>query len=193
MKKLIYTLLIVFALGLVFSGCATPPKEDMDKAEAAVTRAENDVDAVNYAPNALLRAREALNKMNSEANAKRYDAAKNYAAEAIANAEKAISDGKAGAARAREEAVSLLNSLAGPLSDTANSLNAARNVKGIQLDFNALSTDLGRANGTYDDARRSLQGNDYKDAVAKGQNVRSILADINSRISNATIATSRKQ
>jgi hypothetical protein len=114
MKKLYFicTLFVITAL----SSCVTPPLEEMNKAQDAVIRAENDVDAVTYASDTIVRAREALTKMQSEANAKRYDAAKNLAAEAINLAERAITEGKAGLAQARDEATNLISSLKGPLA-----------------------------------------------------------------------------
>ena len=190
MKILNSIFLVILVLSM--AACATPPTEEMNKAQDAVTRAENDADAVTYAPNTLARAREALTKMQNEANAKRYDSAKNYAGEAISNAEKAISDGKAAAARAREEAASLVNGLQAPLAETASALNAAKD-SNLKLDYNALSSDLDRANKTYDSAQQSLRANNYPDAIAKGQNVRPILTDINNRINEGVQVSSRKQ
>jgi hypothetical protein len=52
---------------------------------------------------------------------------------------------------------------------------------------------MDKARGIYDEARQSLQAGNNPDAVAKGQTVRSLLSDINTRINEAAIATSRKQ
>ena len=191
--KIFKIIIFPVVLALILAACATPPTEDMNRAQDAVTRAENDADAVAYAPNSLIRARDALTRMQSEADAKRYDSAKSYASEAISNAETAIADGQAGAARAREEAANLVNGLSVPLAETTNALNTAREADDINLDYNALSGDLDTAHRTYDDAQQSLGANDYPDAIAKGQNVRSILTDINSSINNAAQAASRKQ
>ena len=193
MKKFTVTLLALSVLGLFLAACAKPPTEEMNKAQDAVIRAENDADAVNYAGNTLIRARDALVKMQTEADAKRYDAAKNLAAEAVSTAEKAIEEGKTGAARAKDEAANLLNSLSGPLADTLNALNAAKQIKGLNFDFNALSADLDLANKTYDDAKQSLLANNYREAAIKGQSVRSLLAGINTSINEAVQAKSRKQ
>jgi hypothetical protein len=182
----------LLALGLILA-CAKPPVDEMNKASDAVTRAENDPDAVSYAGGALTRARDALSRMQSEAEAKRYDAAKNYAAEAVTNAEKAIADGKTGAARAREEAANLINSLSGPLGETADALNAARQVRNIKLDFDALSADMEAARSAYNSAQQSLQAGNYPSALSGGQNVRSLLAGVNARITEAAAAVSRKQ
>ena len=174
------------------TACATPPTEEMNRARDAVFRAENNAEAVTYAGNILIRARDALTRMQNEADAKRYDAAKNYAAEAVALAERAEAEGKTGAVRGRDEAAAILNSLPGLLSETTNSLNAARQVDNIILDFNALSGELDSARRTYGEAQQSLLADDFRDAVAKSQDVRSRLSDINSRITGASIATSRK-
>jgi len=193
MKKLFIIIPVMIVLGAALIACKTPPTDEMNKAQDAVTRAENDADAVAYAGNTVAAARDALTKMMNEANAKRYDAAKKFAAEAISNAEKAIADGKAGAARARDEAANLLNSLKTPLEDTANAINAAKQVKNAQLDFNALSGDMDQARQTFSDAQNNLDANNYSGATAKGQIVRSMLADINGKITSAVQAASRKK
>lgn len=190
MKILNSTFLVILILGL--AACATPPTEEMNKAQNAVTRAENDADAVAYAPNILVRARDALGRMQNEANAKRYDAAKNYASEAISNAERAIADGKAAAERARQEATNLVNSLQTPLAETATALDSAQQ-NNLQLDYNSLSGDLNQANRTYDDAQQSLSTNNYPDAITKGNTVRPLLSNINDRINQGVQAGSRKQ
>ena len=193
MKKFNNIFPAILGLALILAACAKPPVEEMNRAHDAVIRAENDADAVNYAGTTLIRARDALSRMQSEADAKRYDAAKNYAAEAVSAAEKAIADGKTGAVRAREEAAFLLNSLPGQLAETSSALDAARQVRNIDLNFDTLSGDMDLAYRTYDDARENLTANNYRDAVSKGQSVRSLLAGINAKISEAAQATSRKQ
>ena len=193
MKKFIVVIPVLLVCGLFLAACATPPTDEMNKASDAVTRAENDADAVTYASDTLVLARNALTKMQSEADAKRYDSAKNYAAEAVTNAEKAIADGKTGAARAKEEAANLINSLSGPLADTSKALDNAHDVKDIKLDFDGLSKDMNSANQTYSDAQKSLASDNLKDATDKGQTVRSLLAGINSAITDATLTASRKK
>ena len=196
MKKLIavHTLFfaMVFMLGLGLTACVTPPLEEMNQALDAVTRAENDANAVAYAPDALVRARNALVQMQNEADAKRYDAARDFAAEAILNAERAIADGRTAAARARDEATNLINSLAGPIEDTATALNQARQIDNLLLDFDALYDDMDLARRTYEDARRDLEAERYRDAIARGQTVRPLLSDINARLSGAAMALTRK-
>ena len=192
MKKIIAAFLAVSIFALVLSACATPPTEEMQKAHDAVIQAESDSEAVAYAGNALIRARDALTRMESEAEAKRYDAAKNYAAEAISNAERAIADGKSGAVRAKDEAASLLNSLAGSLAETISAVNNAK-AQNLPLDFDSLVRDINLAQKTLDDAWQSFYSGNYLDAAGKAQNVRALLADINGRLTYEVQAASRKQ
>jgi hypothetical protein len=189
MKK--HNIPALLVLVFIMAACARPPTEEMERAHDAVIRAESDADAVNFAGNALIRARDALTRMQNEADAKRYEAARNFAAEAISNAERAIAEGRAGAARARENAENQITNLAGILTDTANALDAARQLDNIDLDFNALSRDMDQAHVTYDAARQSLEANDHRDAIARAQNARSLTADITAQINETVQAATR--
>ena len=183
----------VFLILAVLSACSTPPVEEMEKAENAVTKAENDADAVTFAPNILVRARDSLARMQGEAEAKRYDSAKNFAAEAISTAERAIAEGKTGAARASDEAASLIDSLPGLLAEVANTLNTAREAQNIDADFDSLSRDLDLARRSFEDAKLSFQANRFQNAIAEAQKSRSMLANINRTLNNAAQVVSRKQ
>nr|AGS54123.1 hypothetical protein [uncultured bacterium contig00021] len=193
MKKIGLVLSVVLVFTLLLSGCSRPPTEEMEKAQDAVTRAENNADAVNYAANTLLLARQALVNMQNEADSKRYESAKNYAEEAISLAAKAEEDGRAGALRARDEAATLVNSLESQLAETANALRTAAQDTSLDLNVNALSSQLDSARSIYGDARRDLQANNYRDAITRGQTVRSMLSDINAQINNAAQVVARKK
>jgi len=187
MKKFIIPLVFV----LILAACATPPTEEMNRAHDAVIRARNDADAVAYAPNILIRAEDALARMQVEADAKRFDAARNFASEAISNAERAITEGRTGAGRARDEATRLMDSLTGPLAETERAVNASRG-QPLLVDFNLLRNEMDLTRRTYDDARRDIQTANYADAIARGQLVRSYLAAINSQLTGAAQAITRK-
>ena len=181
---------VVFVLALILAACATPPLEDMNKAHDAVIRAESDTDAVTFAPTILIRARDALTRMQAEADAKRYDEAKNFADEAINSAERAIAEGRAGASRAKQEALNLISSLTDPLEETSNAVNVANGIKDIPLDFDALTAELDLAQRTFDDANQNIEDNNYPEAIAQGQTARSIISGINNQL---TEAVSRKK
>ena len=191
MKSPIYTLFIVFSIIFFTVSCATPPTDDMNRAEDAVIRAENNADAVNYASGTLTRARDALTRMQIEADAKRYDTARAYAAEAIAFAERAIEEGTIAAMRARDEAAAMLNGLSGSLTETTNALNNAG--RDLDIDLPHLQAELDYARQTHNEARQDLAENNVQDAVSRGQVVRVTLSGINTAINEAAQLTLRKR
>jgi hypothetical protein len=192
--KLIRSIAICFLLSLAFliAGCAKPPTEEMNNAVEAVTRAENDNDAVIYAANSIARARDALGRMNTEAASKRYDAAKSYAAEAIAIAERAIEEGRAGAARARDEAEALVSELPPLITETEQGINAAKKA-GLPLDFESINNGFDTACRNADQARSALSSDRYDDALKFGRSARSDLNGITQQLSNAATSASRKK
>jgi hypothetical protein len=192
-KKLSRVLLAALALTTFMIGCAKPPAREMENAEAALARAENDPDAAAYGNASLVRARDALARMRAEASAKRYDAAKTYALEAANAAERAIADGKAGAQRARDEASASLNGARDSLGETQKNIDAARDVQGIQLDFGKIDGEYASARSQVDQAQTALNTADYQGCLEKSQGARSLLGDINARISRAGRATSLKR
>ncbi|MCL2380615.1 MAG: DUF4398 domain-containing protein [Treponema sp.] len=192
MKKHCGIVAAVFVLMAVMTACARPPVEEMNMAHDAVIRAENDVNAVNYAGNTLIRARDILTRMQSEADARRFDEARNFAAEAIRLAELAIAEGRSGAAWARDDAVNLLDSLGAQLAETTNALNAAGQAGVLNVDFDALSRDLYSARLNYDNARQNLAVSNYGDAIANGQGARFLLGHINGRLNEAAQLALRK-
>jgi hypothetical protein len=138
------------------------------------------------------RAKDALAKMNSEAASKRYDAAKSYAAEAIAAAERAITEGRTGAERARNDAAALVAQLPPLLAETEQGMNAAK-AAGLPLEFDSLDREYATARSNAGDAQFSLSNSRYQDAINQGQNARAGLNSINQQLSNAVMAVSRKK
>jgi hypothetical protein len=192
-KRIPFILAIALALTTLVIGCAKPPAEEMENAEAALVRAENDPDAVAYGSPSIVRARDALANMRSEAAAKRYDSAKTYAQETISAAERAIADGRTGAQRARDEASSSLNGALSSLGETRRNIDAASGVVGIQLDFDGINGDYASARSQTDQAQSALNTADYKGSLEKSQAARSLLGDINAKISQASIVSSQKK
>ena len=172
---------ILFAL---FFSCAQPPIAEMDSAREAVFRAESDADAVQYGGASLSRARDALRRMEAEADSKRYDAAKTDAAEAIAAAERAVSDGRAGAVRAREEAALMMSALKPEIEETNRNVSAARYSE-LDLNYDALDRELMSAYMQTDQAESEYAEGRYQDALDSARNARSSLSGINQQISDA--------
>jgi len=185
--KSIYICLI---LAVLLIGCAAPPVAEMDSAREAVFRAENDPNAVQYAGSTLARARDSLRRMQDEADSKRYDAAKTHAADAIAAAEKAIADGRAGALRAGGETDNIITTLRTEIVDTERNVNGAR-YSNLALDFDSLDRRIVDAHNTTDQAEADQSAGRFDQAMDRARVVRSDLADINQTVAGA--ASTRKK
>jgi flagellar biosynthesis/type III secretory pathway protein FliH len=192
MKQTFYTLCIALVLAMLAMGCAKPPTVEMTNATEAVTRAENDSNAVTYAGGSVARAKDALTRMNAEASAKRYDSARSYAAEAIAAADRAINDGRAGAERARNEAATYIADLKPLLAETEQGINAARKAR-LPIDFNSVDNDFNEARSNVAQAEAAYAGNRYSVAIDRARSARVGLNSINQRLSTSTLAVTRRK
>ena len=189
MKKLF---LMLFITALVLLSCAQPPTEEMNMAIQALDRAENDVGALVYAQNYLSRARDAFERMQNDANSKRFDSARQNAAEVIANSERAISEGNIAAARTANEALNFLDVLENTVTETEASLYIARQIEDIQLDFEPLEEILEIARADLESAEESYSIGDYTEAIDIGQTIRSSLSEVDTQINQAAQALSPK-
>jgi len=174
-----------FVVLALLAACAKPPIAEMDSAKEAVFRAENDEAAVLYGSGSLSRAKDSLRRMQTEADSKRYDAAKTHAAEAVSAAERAIADGKTGLARARSEAESLIAGLKPAIEETERNINGARYSQ-LKLDFNQINRDFKNAKDTAEQAETDQAMGRYQNALDKGNSVRAALGSINQQIAGAT-------
>jgi hypothetical protein len=195
MKKLSSIIfLAVTALCLVsLFACAKPPLDEMNRADAAVGRAENDPDVVTYALVALERARDALASMHTEADAKRYDAAKQLADEAERLADKAISDAKLAADRAKRDAETAVAGLDNAVAETEQTVQSARKTGQKGVDFAQIDKDLLSARSTVNEAVKAQSESRYREAIDKSQYARGALSAINSKLSQKVFETNRKK
>jgi len=177
---------ILCGLLIITAGCAKPPLIEKQRAEEAVLKAGENDNARVYANDILDRAKKAIDNLNTAYNSKRYDAAKNYADEAIALAKEAVDEGNKRAAKAKEDAASLLSGLRPEIEETSRNVNEARySLK--SLDYDSLDEGIKNAYNTTDQAEVDQAGGRYNDAIEKGKRVRADLADINNQVANAVI------
>ncbi|MFQ3546736.1 MAG: DUF4398 domain-containing protein [Termitinemataceae bacterium] len=184
--------LIILAVMVLFA-CAKPPQTEMAAATAAVEKAKNDSNVTTYAPDSLKRATDSLEKMNTEAAAKRYDNAKTLAQETVKLAEQAIVDGKAAADRAQEEAKNLIASAKATVIEVDNALAAAKKLPRVKLDYTNLTKQFNDAKAGLAAAEKDQAAGNYKEAVEKAKSARAALSNILSTISNAVQAASKKK
>jgi hypothetical protein len=193
MKNVQITLIsTVFIALMFFAGCAKPPTDEMNNATETVTRAENDIDAVTYGANSLSRARDALARMQTAADSKRYDAAKAAAEEATAAALRAIDEGKTGSARARDEANTLISELRPLIAETEQGIKAAKSAR-LPLDFKSIDHDFESANENAEWARSALSANKYQESADWSKTARAALLGINQKLSVTVTETVRNK
>jgi hypothetical protein len=190
--KFFAVLSVLLGVSMLFA-CAKPPTEEIDAANNAVARAEADPEVNQYSQGLLTRAREALANMRAENDAKRYDSARNYASEAVSLAERALTDAKGAATRLRNEAFSSVDSARSALTQTTDTLNSAKKQKNTGLNFPVLDGDLAAAKSSVEAAEAANSESRYNDAISNAGAARSALNSISTRISQVTLATSRKK
>jgi len=188
-KSLICVLLVSLAL---MAGCSGPPTEEMEKAEEAVARAENDPDAVSYCGDLIARAKESLALMYEEADAKNYDAALSYANDAIALADRAINEGSGQAWQKKNEATAIMGSTGAQIMETEQRIDNAK-AANLALDFNSIDSDFYEVKRTYDQARSAMTNNRYQEAIFLCNNLRGPLNAINQKLGTTAMAVSRKK
>ena len=189
MKKIIF---IIMGILILITACARPPTEEINRAVEALNRAENDSAAVNYAANTLNRARDALARMQVEVNSKRFDSARIFASDVINFSERAINEGQAAVARARDDATGLLASIRTLITETETAVYTAIS-NDFYLDLDALEQNFDSAINEFENAMENLQANNYQEAVESGQRARSALSSITGNISEAAQALSGKR
>ena len=188
-NSLICVLLVFLAL---MTGCTQPPTEEMNNAEEAVTRAQNDPDAVTYAGNLVERAKESLALMYEEADAKRYDSAINYANDAINLAERAINEGFTESLRVREQAINTLSALRPQLVETQDRIDNAKNAN-LPLDYDSIERDLNTARNGYDQAQSAMNNGRFQESIFLSNTVRNSLSGINQKLGTTVMEVVRKK
>ncbi len=181
-------------IALMVAACAKPPQADIDAARTAVAAAAKNPDIVTYAPDTLKSAQDKLAQMETELTARHYDKVKALALDARATAGTAANDAATNKAKAQSDATALIAALKQALPDAAKKLAAARRVRGIKLDFTALTNQLGAAKVAVADADNDLSNGAYASALQKATAVQSQLTDAEKTVSDAIqVATARKK
>jgi hypothetical protein len=182
---------LLFSLALM-TGCSREPTEEMNNAEEAVARAENDPNAVNYSGNLISRAKDSLALMYEEAEAKNYDAVINHANDAISFAERAINEGSGQAWLAKNEATAVMSNVGSQIQETEQRIDNAKAAR-LPLDFDSIDRDFDSAQRTYTQARSAMSGNRYQEAIFLSNNVKAGLNSINQKLGASAMEVSRKK
>jgi hypothetical protein len=186
--------LIPVVLVLAVAACAKPPQADIDAARAAVAAAAKNADVVAYAPDTLRSAQDKLAQMGTELAAKHYDKVKSLALDARALAGTAATDAARNKEKVQADAASLIAALKKALPDVGRKLASAKRVRGIKLDFGAVTARLGAAKTALAEADKDLSGGNFAAALQKATEAQAQLGDGEKAVSDAVQkAASRKK
>jgi len=185
--------LLPVALVAALIACAKPPQADIDAARAAVSAAAGNADVTTYAPDSLKAAQDKLAQMETQLTAKKYDQVKTLAQQAKAAADAAVSDAATNKQKAQADATTLIDALKKAIPDASSKIAAARRVRGIRVDFTALTQQLAAASAAVADAEKDLNAGNYASALQKATAVQNQLADGEKTLSDAIQAASAKK
>ena len=176
---------IPVVLVLAIAACAKPPQADIDAARAAVAAAAKNADIVAYAPDTLKSAQDKLAMMGTELAAKHYAKVKSLALEARALAGTAANDAARNKEKVQADAATLIDALKKALPEVGRKLAAAKRVRGIKLDFAAISAQLRAAKTALAEADRDLSGGNFAAALQKATDVQAQLSAGEKAVSDA--------
>ena len=180
-------------LVLTMVACAKPPQADIDAARGAVAAAAKNPDVVAYAPDTLKSAQDKLVQMDTELRAKHYDKVKTLALDAKATAEAAVNDAARNKQKAQADARTLIDALKKAIPDAEKKAAAARNVRGIKLDFGALARQLSDAKAAVADADKDFAAGNFADSLRKAIAVQNQLNDGEKAVSDAVQAAAGRK
>ena len=179
MRNVLLLGVVLIAGSMVLSGCAKEPAVEIAAARQALTQAETP-DVTEYAAQSLAAAREAVKAMDAELTTqkgkfvlfRKYDQAKVLCAAAKTSAGKAVTDGAAGKARAKNEASDVINQAKAAVAETRTLLASAPRGKGASTDIAALESDLAGVDAVIAEAEGLFGQERYIPAKAKASAAR---------------------
>ena len=186
-KSSIYIVTILFfsMLSLVLvSGCARPPQQEMDAANATIQSAVG-AGAETYAADELKAAQDLIAQMNSQVEKKDYNAAKETAIKAQEKALEAKSAAEANKAKAKEEVTTASNEIKQGLEKTKGILTEAETAGVPAVDLNPIKEQLTAVETSAGELDGMVSGEKYKEAIEKTTQMKEQLTQIEQGITDA--------
>ncbi len=170
---------VALLVAALLVGCAKPPQAEIDAAKNALSTAAASEDVKTYAPESLSSAREAASALEAEvtiqdekfALTRKYDRAKQLAADAQAAAQRAVADAQAAKERARNEASQLIADVRQAVADVKGMLDSMPKGKGTAADIAAIRSDVDGAESALTMADSTFAEGDFLDAKAQAEAV----------------------
>jgi len=189
---------IFLGLAVVASGCASPPKADVDAAKAAVEQSTA-AGAGQYAPESMKAAQDAQAALDAELKAQQgkwvgasYGKAKELAVATKAAADQATADAAAGKEKARADSTAAIDQAKTSLAQAQALLDRAPRGKGSAADIEAMKGDLATATTSIADAEAALGAGRFLEAKAKAESATTAATTVKTAVEGAMAAKTRK-
>ncbi|MEW5908648.1 MAG: DUF4398 domain-containing protein [Thermodesulfobacteriota bacterium] len=180
--------LVIFCFGAIllalFSGCAQPPKQEVDAANAALQAAITG-GAEQYAPNELKNAQALLAKLNTEMGKKDYKAAKQTAIQAKEAADKAKGAIESGKAKAKEAAVALVDEVKQGFENAKGLVAAVESAKLPADLLKPVKEQVAAVEAGITELEGMLSGEKFKEASEKAVQLKEQFVQIEQGIADA--------
>jgi len=166
------------------AGCAEPPKQEIDAANAALQAAIT-AGAEQYAADELKAAQDLSAKLNGEMEKKDYKAAKQTAIQLKEAADKAKAAGEAGKAKAKEAATALVNEVVQGLEKAKDLVAGAEKAKLSAKLLQPIKDQLASAEAGTNELDGMVAAEKFKAAADKGAQLKDQFAQIEQGITDA--------
>ena len=189
-KSVVTGLLVLTVLGM--AACSKPPEQAMQAGSAALEEAKS-AGAETYAPDALQKAQDALNRADAEKKAqdekfvlfRSYKSSEEMYNQAKAELDAATQAAAAGKEQARAEATTAVDDAKAALAAANDALGKAPKSKDTKADLELWANDLGTYATTVTEAETAMAAEDYLGAKAKAESVTAKAGEITTSIEAA--------
>jgi hypothetical protein len=172
-------------LSMIFIvGCAQPPKQEMDAANAALTSAIG-AGAEDYAPDQFKLAQDLIAKMNDQVQKKDYKGAKETAIMAREKSLEAKTTAEANQAKAKESAESTNAEVKQGIDKDKALIQEAESAGVPAVDLKTIKEQLSSVEAGSLEVDSFLTGKQYKDAGSKAGQLKDQLTQIETSITDA--------
>lgn len=171
-------------IALIFSGCAKPPTQELDAAQAALDEAKNS-EADIYAPKTYISASNSLQEARLKVEQQDYEGGKASAIQAKQFADRSRSEAEANKQTVRNDVQDQINRVSSGIADARLVIDSAPKGKGADEDLDQLRSGLGQAEASLSAARNNISGGKFKDAQTQSQSAESRMMQVTESVQTA--------
>ena len=184
-SRYVLTIFFFSLLSLVLvSGCAKPPQQEMDAANAAIQSSVG-AGAETYAAEQLKAAQDLIVQMNSQVEKKDYKAAKETAILVQGKALEAKNAAEANKAKAKDDSQNACNEVKQGLEKVKGLFSEAENAGVPAVDLNPVKEQLTAVETGVGELDGMVSGGKYKEAMEKTTQLKDQLTQVESGITDA--------